>query len=228
MAVAAVDPVDDIPPASPAAAVAAAADAAGEDAVGPLATEAAGDSAARDGATNGRVSPTRQRVVGQQRPSLPSKRVKRTTNQLLWMQHKLMPRLLDHPQSFAFHRPVVEQIPALVDSYPKAIAKPMDFSLVQQLLGDRDYAAASEAIADLRLVFENCRAFNKPSVSVVKYGNNVEKFMMYVRAAPPHTRTLAHFAGSTPPLLLLLLLLLFSPLFPPFFWGRGERGVERF
>ena len=55
----------------------------------------------------------------------------------------------------------------------------MDFSLVQQLLQDRTYTSASEAIADLRLVFENCRAFNKPTVSVVKYGNNVDKFMMY-------------------------------------------------
>ena len=115
------DEVDNIPAAAPAptpeSEPAAAAATAGvpadalhaEDDVAPLASEA-------DSSDAGRVSPTRQRMVGQQRPGATPKR---TTNQLLWVQHKLMPRLLDHPQSFAFHRPVVEQIPALVDSYPK-------------------------------------------------------------------------------------------------------------
>jgi hypothetical protein len=66
-------------------------------------------------------------------------------------------KMQDH-QGF-FSRPVVDIWPALRERYLADIAKPMDFGTIRD--NADSYKTLAEAQADARLVWENCRRFNR-------------------------------------------------------------------
>lgn len=103
-------------------------------------------------------------------------REKRNTNQLIWVQQKLMKKLVDHPQAWPFRKPV-DPVALNLVNYFDIIKKPMDLSTVKKNLKNRNYWTVSEAINDLRQIYQNCRTYNPPTDDVVVMGNNLEKVM---------------------------------------------------
>lgn len=117
--------------------------------------------------------------------STPQQTAKRNTNQLIWVQQKLMKKLTDHPQSWPFLRPVDPVLLGL-KNYFDIIKHPMDLSTVKKNLKARNYWTVSEAIADLKQIFTNCRTYNPPTDDVVVMGDNLEKEMeKFIEAEMP-------------------------------------------
>ncbi len=70
---------------------------------------------------------------------------------------KLHTLLNDHPSSWAFANPVNAEE---VTDYYERIKNPMDFSTMAAKLEGNAYKTTDEFIADARLIFDNCRAYN--------------------------------------------------------------------
>jgi len=58
--------------------------------------------------------------------------------------------------------------------YIAVVKQPMDFSTIQNKVNWGSYPTAEEYINDVRQVFKNCRAYNKPDTPVAKGGNKLE------------------------------------------------------
>jgi histone acetyltransferase len=79
-----------------------------------------------------------------------------------------------HNQAWPFLNPVNrDQVP----DYYKVIESPMDLSTMEEKLINDSYASPKELVADLELVFNNCRKFNGASTVYSKCANKLEKFM---------------------------------------------------
>lgn len=70
---------------------------------------------------------------------------------------KLHTLLNDHPSSWAFANPVNAEE---VTDYYDRIKEPMDFSTMAAKLEGNAYKGTDEFVADARLIFDNCRAYN--------------------------------------------------------------------
>ena len=64
------------------------------------------------------------------------------------------------PDAVAFLAPVDFKALGLVD-YPLIIKHPMDLSTVKKKLKNGRYPSPREAIADLNLIWENCKTYNQ-------------------------------------------------------------------
>jgi len=71
----------------------------------------------------------------------------------------LRDKVLSHPSSFAFRRPVNAAALKLTD-YHKIISKPMDLGTVFSCLTLGEYETLRDAVADIKLVFENATRYN--------------------------------------------------------------------
>ncbi|KAL6928699.1 histone acetyltransferase [Hanseniaspora valbyensis] len=63
-----------------------------------------------------------------------------------------------------------------VQDYYTFIKNPMDLSTVELKLENNKYETFEEFIADIRLIFNNCRTYNNETTSYYKYANKLEKF----------------------------------------------------
>mmetsp|Transcript_15046 Transcript_15046/g.38640 ORF Transcript_15046/g.38640 Transcript_15046/m.38640 type:complete len:909 (-) Transcript_15046:1771-4497(-) len=100
----------------------------------------------------------------------------RLTNQLQWLASKLVKSLISHQMSWPFRVPV-DPVYLKLPTYFDVIKRPMDLSTVRSKLKERKYWAAQEAIDDLRLIWANCRTFNRPGDDVCKMADMLEKHM---------------------------------------------------
>jgi hypothetical protein len=67
---------------------------------------------------------------------------------------------LEHlPEAFEFLKPVDYKTLGL-DDYPLIVKKPMDISSVKKKLKQNKYNSVNDALQDLSLIWENCRAYN--------------------------------------------------------------------
>lgn len=64
-----------------------------------------------------------------------------------------------------------------LQTYFSVIKHPMDLSTIRQKIKDQVYWSASECLADFDLMFENCRAFNRPGDDVNKLADKLEAVM---------------------------------------------------
>lgn len=72
---------------------------------------------------------------------------------------KLVRTLMKDTQSRAFNEPV-DYGRLKLPMYPILIKKPMDLSTVKRNVKQRLYARPEEALADIQLVWDNCKTFN--------------------------------------------------------------------
>eukprot|EP00040_Diaphanoeca_grandis_P031127 m.185674 g.185674 ORF g.185674 m.185674 type:complete len:1252 (+) comp32239_c0_seq3:330-4085(+) len=103
-------------------------------------------------------------------------REKRTTNQLQWIQTRLIKDVSNHIDAWPFAKPV-DPIKLKLPNYFEVIKKPMDLSTIKKLLKHKHYWSAQECIDDFRLIFNNCRTYNPPTDFVVIMGNKIEGFL---------------------------------------------------
>jgi hypothetical protein len=69
-------------------------------------------------------------------------------------------KLLEHPLSNAFLRPVDPELDGVAD-YLRVITTPMDLSLVNSNLQSGNYSSSAEFVRDIDLVWTNSMTYNK-------------------------------------------------------------------
>lgn len=83
-------------------------------------------------------------------------------------------RVQAHKQAWPFLRPVnKDQVP----DYYNIIKTPMDLSTIEERLESDHYSGPGEMVADLKLMFRNCRQFNDPTTEYAKCAVKLEKYM---------------------------------------------------
>jgi hypothetical protein len=84
--------------------------------------------------------------------------------------HEVLSRMMKHEYSEPFLRPVNYEELELYD-YPEIITHPMDFSTIEGKLRGRDYKTFHDFVADMRLVFDNCRLYNAEGCILYKHAD---------------------------------------------------------
>lgn len=81
--------------------------------------------------------------------------------------------LQNHPSSWPFLQPVNRNE---VPEYYEVIKTPMDFSQIEDKIEAEQYASLDDFVADVSLVFVNCKSFNDPSTQYYKCAERLEEF----------------------------------------------------
>jgi histone acetyltransferase len=83
-------------------------------------------------------------------------------------------QIQNHKQAWPFLNPVnKDEVP----DYYEAIASPMDLSTMEEKLERDSYDTPRDLVADLKLVFANCRQYNDASTVYAKCAVKLEKYM---------------------------------------------------
>jgi histone acetyltransferase len=83
-------------------------------------------------------------------------------------------QIQNHKQAWPFLNPVnKDELP----EYYKAIASPMDLSTAEERLEHDFYTAPKDLVADLKLIFSNCREYNEATTVYAKCAVKLEKYM---------------------------------------------------
>jgi histone acetyltransferase len=80
----------------------------------------------------------------------------------------------NHNHAWPFLTPVDK---GKVPHYYTVITSPMDLSIVEEKLEQGSYTTPKDLVADLRLMFSNCRKYNDASTVYVKCAAQLEKYM---------------------------------------------------
>lgn len=72
---------------------------------------------------------------------------------------KVTEKLVNHPLSFAFRRPVNPQLDGAPDYFQK-IQRPMDLGTIKQNLENNAYPNSKAWADDISLVWQNCKKYN--------------------------------------------------------------------
>ncbi|RJE20221.1 Histone acetyltransferase [Aspergillus sclerotialis] len=80
----------------------------------------------------------------------------------------------NHKQAWPFLNPVnKDEVP----DYYNIISTPMDLSTLEDRLENDFYTAPKDLVADLKLIFSNCRQYNDATTVYAKYALKLEKYM---------------------------------------------------
>ncbi|KAI9675709.1 MAG: histone acetyltransferase [Caeruleum heppii] len=83
-------------------------------------------------------------------------------------------QIQDHKQAWPFLNPVnKDEVP----DYYKVITSPMDLSTVEERLESDFYTHPKDLVADLKLIFSNCRQYNDATTVYTKCAVKLEKYM---------------------------------------------------
>ena len=72
---------------------------------------------------------------------------------------QLIQSLYDTQDSFEFRQPVDYEALGLID-YPLIVKRPMDLTTVKQNLTDNRYETVEGCMADIQLIWDNCKMYN--------------------------------------------------------------------
>eukprot|EP00742_Colponemidia_sp_Colp-10_P011283 GILJ01012519.1.p1 GENE.GILJ01012519.1~~GILJ01012519.1.p1 ORF type:complete len:1238 (+),score=199.53 GILJ01012519.1:293-3715(+) len=86
---------------------------------------------------------------------------------------QILERIKVHPNAYPFLEPVDLVATPL---YAKLISRPMDISTMQRKLHQGQYASVNPFIADLKLIWSNCRSFNLDSSVIFSFANIMESY----------------------------------------------------
>lgn len=114
----------------------------------------------------------------------PPERPGRNTNQLNFLSQNAMKAVWIHKMSPPFRNPVDAKKLNIPD-YHKLIKRPMDLSTIKKRLANQYYWSSSEAIADFKLMFENCYAYNDANHEIVSMAKTLEKLFFAKIAQMP-------------------------------------------
>lgn len=87
---------------------------------------------------------------------------------------ELTARLAAHDDAWPFREPVDL---SLVPEYAAVVKEPMDLSLIARRAASGGYTSLEHYLADVHLMFRNCRAFNRPDTEYVACANKLEAFL---------------------------------------------------
>jgi bromodomain-containing factor 1 len=76
--------------------------------------------------------------------------------------------------SYPFLVPV-DYVALNIPDYPTIVKQPMDLSTIEHKWAQGDYATAVQFEKDIRLMFNNCYAYNPPALPVHQMARNLEK-----------------------------------------------------
>lgn len=91
--------------------------------------------------------------------------------------HRFLSEIQDHKQAWPFLHPVN---PREVPDYDVLITEPMDLSTVEGKLEHDQYPTPNDIMKDLKLMFNNCKVFNKKSTVYYKCAVGLEKHIWNV------------------------------------------------
>ncbi|OMJ84518.1 hypothetical protein SteCoe_14324 [Stentor coeruleus] len=86
---------------------------------------------------------------------------------------EVLSRMMNHEYSGPFLIPVDYEAEGLYD-YPEIITHPMDFSTVQGKLHENEYSNFHDLVADVRLIFDNCRLYNAEGCTLYKHAEMLD------------------------------------------------------
>lgn len=86
----------------------------------------------------------------------------------------LLTALEEIEDSEPFREPVDYQGLGLQD-YPLVVRQPMDLSTVRRKARQGDYAQAGEALQDLQLIWDNCKAYNAAGSLITKQADRMQR-----------------------------------------------------
>ena len=86
--------------------------------------------------------------------------------------HKLLQAMKAVPESFYFTQKV-DHVALNIPDYPLIVKKPMDLGTIETRLQKGEYLEVDDFVADVRLVFYNCRIYNQPNNPVGLAGAKV-------------------------------------------------------
>ena len=87
---------------------------------------------------------------------------------------KVFNSMKNDPQAYDFLAPVDYEALNLLD-YPTIIKHPMDLGTVESNVKEGKYATFQEFLADIELIWINCRTYNMAGSDIVKMANHCEK-----------------------------------------------------
>ena len=87
---------------------------------------------------------------------------------------KVFNSMKNDPQAYDFLVPVDYEALGLLD-YPTIIKHPMDLGTVESNVKEGKYATFQEFLADIELIWVNCRTYNMAGSDIVKMANHCEK-----------------------------------------------------
>lgn len=100
----------------------------------------------------------------------------RFTNQLNFLKTVLTKYICRYKTAVPFLNPV-DSVQFKIPNYYLDIRQPMDLTTIKNRINFLWYRSASECLADLRLIFSNCYAFNPPANFVYKSGKKLEEYL---------------------------------------------------
>ncbi|EDV98654.1 GH22415 [Drosophila grimshawi] len=108
----------------------------------------------------------------------------RHTNQLEYILKTVMKSLWNHHYAYPFQQPVNAKKLKLPD-YHDIIKQPMDLATIKKRLANSYYWSATEAAADINLIFTNCSLYNKPTEDVIIMAKVLESvFLQAIKDMP--------------------------------------------
>ena len=87
----------------------------------------------------------------------------------------LLNQMMKHKDGWPFDRPITK---ADAPDYHKIISKPMDLGTVRSGLVRMKYTCNQEVLEDVRLVFNNCWAYNRADAEEYTCGVRLEKYFL--------------------------------------------------
>lgn len=87
----------------------------------------------------------------------------------------LLNQMMKHKDGWPFDRPITK---ADAPDYHKVITKPMDLGTVRSGLVRMKYTCNQEVLEDVRLVFNNCWAYNRIDAEEYACGVRLEKYFL--------------------------------------------------
>ncbi len=115
-----------------------------------------------------RVHVTVQVDQSQQHPHMDGANLK-----IIWRQvTSIIISVCQQSQARPFLQPVDT---ARVKDYLDHVARPMDLGTIKKKLAAKAYGSPGQVLADVRLVFANCRAYNPPTEMVCKQGQELSE-----------------------------------------------------
>jgi len=90
--------------------------------------------------------------------------------------YALLKHMESKTESLDFLQPVNFQALGLLD-YPIIVKRPMDLSTVRKKVRQGKYSALRECVADVQLIWDNCRTYNMNESLIVQNANAMEKYM---------------------------------------------------
>ena len=86
---------------------------------------------------------------------------------------KVISKLRTHDAGFIFNEPVdINMVP----DYLNIVTKPMDLRTISEKLESGQYSSLQQVDDDLRLMFNNCYAYNSPVMFAHEQGKKLEKY----------------------------------------------------